>query len=127
MRNRVFPARGILVEDSHFLSISVTTPDSSLNCALGGGGRAPGNGEIAAVDGMLCKLRGEAFVRCVGLGDHEEAGRVLVDPVDDTGAGDAANAGKLPRTVVKQSVDERAVRVSGCRMDDHARRLVHDD
>jgi hypothetical protein len=33
----------------------------------------------------------------IGLGDHEQPGRILVDPVHDARPGHAANAGQPPR------------------------------
>ena len=47
------------------------------------------------------------------FGNDEKAARVLVNAVDDARADGPADARQLPRAVVKQRVDERAVRVAG--------------
>ena len=47
--------------------------------------------------------------------------------VDDARADGPADARQLPRAVVKQRVDERAVRVAGGRVHDHALRLVDNE
>ncbi len=47
----------------------------------------------------------------VGLGDHQEAGGVLVDAVDDAGPDDPANPRKLAAAVVEQGVDQGAIEV----------------
>ena len=64
------------------------------------------------------------MVGCVIFGHHQQAAGVLVNTVHNAGADGAANAGQLPRTVVEQRIDQRAVRVAGCRVDNHPLRLV---
>ena len=76
---------------------------------------------------MVGKLLRQSFVGCVRLGDDEEAGRILVDPVNDPGARHAIDAGQLPLTVKQQCVDQRTVPIARRRMDYHPRRLVYDD
>ena len=63
----------------------------------------------------------------VGLGDDEQAGRVLVEPVDDAGPLDPADPRQARAAMADQRVDQRAVGVARRRMDDEARRLVDDD
>ena len=46
--------------------------------------------------------------------------------MNDAWALDAANAGEIPLTVVKQGVDEGAIGIAGGGMHDHARCLVED-
>ena len=50
------------------------------------------NGEIAPFDRMVGKLPCKAFMCGVGFRHDEEARRILVDPVNDAGAGYAANS-----------------------------------
>ena len=69
----------------------------------------------------------ETLVGGVGLGDHDDAGGVLVDPVDDARAGDAADAGEARARVVQQGVDEGAAFAPRRRVDRHAGRLVDHD
>ena len=63
----------------------------------------------------------------VGLGDDHDAGRVLVEAVDDAGPLDAADARQAVAAMVDQRVDQRAGPVAGARMDDQPGRLVDDD
>jgi hypothetical protein len=62
-------------------------------------------------------------VRLLRARDDEEPGRIAVEPMDDSGA-----LGLLParHRVAKEAVDQRAAGVPRGRMDDDARRLVHD-
>ncbi len=66
-------------------------------------------------------------MRLIGLCDHQQAGRIAIDAVDDTGALDAANAGQLSLAMVEQGIDERAVWMPRRRMDHQASRFVDDD
>lgn len=56
------------------------------------------------------------------LGDHQQARSVFVESVDDTGAWQLRGY----RRVMQQRVDQRAIRIAGCRMDDQPGRLVDD-
>ena len=56
---------------------------------------AAAHGQIGAFHRVVGKLSRQPFMRRVALGDHQQAGRVLVDPVDDAGPRDPADAGKL--------------------------------
>ncbi len=66
-------------------------------------------------------------MRCVRLGDDEEAGGALVETVHDAGPLDAADPGKARAAVGDESVDERAGGVSGGGVHDEMGRLVDDD
>ena len=87
----------------------------------------PANRQISPLDRVVLELPGKTFVRLIGLCDHQQAGRVLVDPVDDARPRDAANARKLAFAMVEQRIDQSPVRISGCGMNHHTGRLVHDD
>ena len=76
---------------------------------------------------MILQLRGQRGVRKVVLGRDNEAGRVLIDAVDDAGALFPADAGQGVAAVGQQRVDERAVRVAGGRVDDKPLGLIDDD
>jgi hypothetical protein len=56
--------------------------------------------------------------------NHEQAGRVAVESVHDAGPLGVVATGRSTR---EQTVHERAVGVSRRRMNDHTRRLVHDE
>ncbi len=81
----------------------------------------------APVGAMGGELVAQRLMRRVVLGDDEEAGRSLVEPMHDAGALDAADAGKAVAAMGDERVDQRAARVSGARMHDEVRRLVDDD
>ena len=93
---------------------------------LGGVGQARDDREIAPVDAVLRELRGEPFMGDVGLGDDQQPGRILVDPVDDPRPRHPADAAEPPGAMVEQGIDQSAVEIARRGMDDHARRLVDD-
>jgi hypothetical protein len=66
-------------------------------------------------------------VGLVAFGDDQQAGSVLVYPVDDAGALDAADARQLARAMVEQRVDQSAVQIARGGMDDKAGGFVHYD
>jgi hypothetical protein len=94
-------------------------------------GRAPGEREIGALERarapVVGELRAQRRVRLVGLGDDQQAARVLVEAVDDAGPAHAADAREAVAAMGDERVDQRAGPVAGGRMDDEARRLVDDD
>lgn len=49
---------------------------------------------------------GQALMRGIGLGDDEQARGVLVEPVDDAGAANSANARKALAAMSDESVDQ---------------------
>ena len=127
MGHSIFAARGILVEHSHFLAIGIRTADSRGNRAFRIAQMPPANRQISPLDRVVFELPGKTFVRLIGLCDYQQAGCVLVDPVDDARPRDAPDTGKLAFAMVEQRIDQRPVRISGCGMHYHAGRLVHDD
>ena len=92
---------------------------------------APDKGVVFAVEhpvaAVIGELRGEAVVRRVVLGDDQEPGRVLVEPVHDARPPDAADPGKAFAAMRDQRVDQRAGLVPGAGMHDEPGRLVDDD
>ena len=82
---------------------------------------------VDAVDAVYAHLGAERLMGGIVFGNDEKAARVLVNAVDDARADGPADARQLPRAVVKQRVDERAVRVAGGRVHDHALRLVDNE
>jgi hypothetical protein len=67
------------------------------------------------------KLAHQIGLRLKRARHHHQAGRFLVEPMDDTGA---RQAGRGVAIAVQQTVQDRAAPVTGCRMHDHAGRLV---
>ena len=64
-------------------------------------------------------------MREVVLRDGDKSARILVDAVDYPGAKYSPDARKTVAAVRKQSVHERPVGISGCRMNDHSDRFVY--
>ena len=64
-------------------------------------------------------------MRKIVLCANEKPRRVLVYPMHDTRAHNASDARKRIFAVEEKRVDQRTALVTGCGMDDHARRLVY--
>jgi len=120
-------APGAGVEDCHLLPVDRVTSDVGEDGAGRFRGNAGGGGEVEFGGLAPGELVGEGLVGEVGLGGHEAARGVLVEAVDDPGALDAADAAEASPAVVKESVDEGAVRITGRRVNDKAPRLVDHD
>jgi hypothetical protein len=71
---------------------------------------------------VVGELVGEMAMGDIVLGGHHDAAGILVEPVNDAGALDAADAGKACAAMVDQRVDQRTGPVAGARMNDEARR-----
>ena len=67
----------------------------------------------------------EILHRLLGLRDDNQSGRILIEPVDDAGTGDAAYPREI-RTMVKERVNQGSREMAGSRMHNHPRSLVHD-
>lgn len=127
-------ARALCVDrpgDSDFEPVVPRAGQRRINRALGGVWTAPDIGRVgtlqAAILPMGSELGLQAFKGRFGLGDDHDAARILVEPVDDPGTLFAANALEVIAAMGEQGVYQRSVRCAGCRMDDHASRLVDDD
>ena len=70
---------------------------------------------------------GETLVGAVSLCRHHHPRCVLVEPVDNAGPHDSANAGQARAAMCDQCVDQRAGWAARGRMDDHSGCLVDDD
>ena len=106
-------------------------PSGASTVPLAGLGAAPDKGDIGAVQragaAVVGELGGEVLVRLLGLGRDHDARGVLVEPVHDARALDAANAHQAVAAMEEQGVDQRAGRVARGRVHHHADRLVDDD
>lgn len=80
-----------------------------------------------SVAAVRSKLRCEPLMRAIGLGDNEEAARILVEAMHDAGAHDTANAGKARTAMGDEGVDQCSPAMAGRRVHDKARGLVDDD
>lgn len=79
---------------------------------------------VNPVDITGSKRAGQGMMGTVMFGRNNKAGGKPVYTVDDTGAGNTANARKGSPAMGKQGVDQRAVPGAGCRVHHHAGRLV---
>ena len=66
-------------------------------------------------------------MRPVGLGDHQEAARILVEAVHDPRPHHPADAGKARAAMRNEGIDQGSGLVPRRGMDDQAGRLVDDD
>src|SRR3546814_8387548 len=78
---------------------------------------------IATIDRMRGELFCQADVRAVVLGGDDQPRRILVDPVDDARPRDSADPAQLPRAMVEQRVDQRAVEITRGRSEEHTSEL----
>src|SRR6187551_2100706 len=94
-------------------------------------GCAPDDCDIAAPErafAFLGKLLRQCAVRLVGLRYNHEAGRVLVQAVNNSWPLDPANARQAIAAMRNQRIDQRTARVAGGGVDDQIFRFVdHDD
>ena len=92
---------------------------------------APDQRQIAAPHlvgaAVVGELLGQRFMRAVVLGRHHQPCGVLVEPVHDARALDAADAGKAGPAMGDQGVDQGAGLVAGGRMHHQPPGLVDDD
>lgn len=116
------------IDDGHFLAVYRVATDVGKDGFTVGLRDAIGDGEVKFLHGgALGELGDKTLVRGVGFRDDEAAGGVFVEAVDDAGAFDSADAGQLAVTMVKERVDESAVRIAGGGVYDHAVCFVEDD
>ena len=120
-------AAAIFLRDGHFLAVGRVAADRRIDGAGIVPDSAADDAHIRPGQTVILQLRGQRGVRKVVLGRDNEAGCVLVDAMDDAGALFPADAGQGVAAVGQQRVDERAVRVTGGRVDDKPLGLVHDD
>src|SRR6266702_2832685 len=94
--------------------------DFRLDPALGPVRRAPHEAEIAALERagatVVGELGGERPMRRIGLGHDQEAGGILVEPVDDAGPFYPADAGQAVAAMGDQGVTSVPVQfpAAGC-------------
>ena len=116
-----------LPDDRHLFTVGAAAANVASDLACGRGRHTPDEGGVRAIDAACGKIARQCMVRLLCLGDDHQAAGVLVEPMHDAGSADPADAGQARAAMGQQRVDERAVGISGGRMDNHARRLVDDD
>jgi len=80
-------------------------------------------GHVFTSHGSRLQLPNEVGLRRLRARHDQQAGGILVQPVDDTGTGDMSQFGKT----VKQTVEQGALPVASARMGDQACRLIDND
>ncbi len=115
----------------HFLTAIRVPVDRLVDGAGFSARRSPGERHVAAPHfagaAMVGELRRQRLVGAVVLGHHHQAGGVLVEPVDDAGTADPADAGKAQPAMGNQRVDQRSGLMPGGGMHHEILRLVDDD
>ena len=90
VRHRALAA--LAFDDRDLLAVRGRAGERRVDRAVARLRNAGDDREIAPVDRMGGELLRQSFVRDVGLGDDQQARRILVDAVDDARPGDAADA-----------------------------------
>ena len=111
----------------HALSVERIAADPSFDHSRSRTGRAPDHGVIGALDGVVLELLRQARHCPLVLCGDEKPARVLVQAMNDSGTGDAADPSERCATVGDECIDERTRRIAGGRMNDEARRLFDHD
>ena len=115
--------------DRHPLAIPRVTADRRLDAATRGRRLAAHEREVLLLDAAVAELAHQAGLRRIGLGDDDQAARLLVEPMDDPGSADAGDRAEglaaIARTT-QEGVHEGARSVPGRRMHDEPGRLVDD-
>lgn len=123
------PAGGL--HDSYFLPVALRSGQVGVDRALEAGWRSPYEGDIGSFQraclSVIGKLRRKALVSQIGLGNDQKAARILVDPVNNAGAFDAANSGQTVAAMVDERIDKRSRPVASTRMNHETCGFVDDD
>ena len=88
-------------------------------------GHAVDERQVLLLDRAARELQRERAMGLVALGHHQQAGRALVEPVNDAGAQHAADPGQV-RHAGEQRVHQGAARRASAGVDDETGRLVED-
>ena len=115
---------GIKLSDSHFFTVGFVPADGSIDGTFAFAHFSGDYRLVPAHKGMLCYLQGKPAVGFIRLGDNEQSGCVLIDPVNDPRPHHAVYGGKPPPAMKKQRVDKRSVRVAGRGVDNHSARFI---
>ena len=123
----VVGAEVLVFHDRHLLTVIGRAADVRLDATDQWTRRAARDGQVGAFDVVGGEHVGEGGVGRFALGGDHDAGRILVEAVDDAGPSDAADAGESLAAMKEQGVDQRAALGAAGRVDDEAGRLVDDD
>ncbi len=121
MGNRHLAALG---HHRHLLAVLGVAPDIAFNAVRDRTGKPPYERLVYARQTPRGELGGETLVGRVRFGGDHEAAGILIEPVDNAGAHDPANARQAVAAMGNEGVDQGRVRITRGRMYDHARRLI---
>lgn len=82
---------------------------------------------IDPIDTVNAELTGQMAMRGISFGGHHHPADLLIEPVNDARTHHAANPRQACTAMMQQCIDQRATRMAGGWMHDHAGRLNHDD
>ena len=117
---------GIALGDAHFLPVGGVPPDGGIHGAGVLPEGAADNALIGSGHGVVLELGGQPGVGVVVFRYGQQAGGILVDPVDDSGAKLAVDAGEVVPQRVHKPVDQGVVLVSRRRVNHQTLGLVDD-
>ncbi len=93
------------VDDIHALTVDRVASDLVENALVSFDRGGFGDGEVVFSGETLGKLGDERLMGDIIFCDHNTPGGVFIEAVDDAGALDPADAGKLALAVVEEGVD----------------------
>lgn len=113
----------------HLFSFDRMPADGELNAATRGCGVAVNQGKVFLFDGPVFELPGEMLMGHVVLGHEQNAGGILVEPVNNARPDPSADPSGIRqvRAMKEKSVDQGASGMPRGRMDHQPRRFVHHD
>ena len=117
----------VLFRDAHLFPVRRVAPDGRVDRAAVLTDIAADDAGIRPRQRVILELRSQRPVRMIVFCRDQQAGRVLVNAVDDARAQFAADAGKAVAAVVHQRVHERPAPMASRWMDDKPLRLVDHD
>ncbi len=114
------------VDNRHLLAIMGGAGERGIYCSAEHSRVRGTNRSVAPDDGVFGELPRQPFMRAVCFCHDKQAGRILINAVDDAGPSNAANARKPPRAVMQQSIDQRTIKIASRWVNDETRRLIND-
>jgi len=123
-KGSVSRAGGAAAADGHAFTVGLMALDGGVNLALGGGELPADDGFVDFFDFTPGELSGESQVGGVVFGDDEATAGFFVEPMDNSGPRDPANATKAARAMMEQRIDQGVFGVARRRMDDQPGRFV---
>lgn len=117
----------ILLNHRHFLPILRTARNRPAQGPASWPKGAPGQGQVRPLNIMAGKKIRQTLMCGVRLGDRQNTGRILVDPMHDTGPLHTPDPRQCPLTVVQKRIHQRSGPAAGRRVNSHVGRLIHQE